>query len=36
MPDGLLTSIADQAKWIKTTAHQALAGIEIDHALHLI
>ena len=36
LTDGLLTSIAKHAQWIKAAAHQATVGIEIDHELHLI
>jgi hypothetical protein len=36
LTDGLLTSIADHAEWIKAVAHQASVGIEIDQELHLV
>jgi hypothetical protein len=36
LTDGLLTSIADHAQWIKAAAHQASVGIEIDYELHLV
>jgi len=36
LTDGLLTSIAAHAQWIKAATHQASVGIEIDHELHLV
>jgi hypothetical protein len=36
LTDGLLTSIANHAQWIKAAAHQRSVGIEIDHEMHLI
>lgn len=36
LTDGLLTSLANHAQWIKAAARQATVGIEIDQELHLV
>jgi hypothetical protein len=36
LTDGLLTSLASHAQWIKAAARQATVGVEIDHELRLV